>query len=96
LGLEPLGGVSALVDASLVCAQPGQDGALRFQLLGATREFAAEQLAASGEEETVRRQHAAYYVALAEQAATALGGAEQNAWFQRLQREHDNLRLALG
>jgi predicted ATPase/DNA-binding CsgD family transcriptional regulator/DNA-binding XRE family transcriptional regulator len=96
LGLDPLGGVSALVDASLVCAGPGEDGAPRFQLLGATREFAAEQLAASGELDTVRRQHAAYYVALAEGAASALGGAQQETWFHRLQQEHDNLRLALG
>src|SRR5262249_13159615 len=53
LGLEPLGGVSALVDASLVCAGRGEDGAPRFHLLEATREFAAEQLQASGEHATV-------------------------------------------
>jgi predicted ATPase/DNA-binding NarL/FixJ family response regulator/transcriptional regulator with XRE-family HTH domain len=95
-GLDPLGAVSALVDASLVSAGPGEDGAPRFQLLGPTREFAAEQLAASGEQDTVRRRHAAYYRALAEQAAAALGGAEQETWLRRLQQEHDNLRLALG
>jgi len=96
LGLEPLRGASALVDASLVCAGPGEDDAPRFHLLGATREFAAEQLEASGEQETIRRQHAAYYLALAERAAPTLGDAEQETWFHRLQQEHDNLRLTLG
>jgi non-specific serine/threonine protein kinase len=88
--------VSALVDASLVSAAPGEDGAPRFHLLGAAREFAWERLAARGEQETVRCQHAAYYCTLAERAALALGGPEQEAWFHRLQREHENLRLALG
>src|SRR5262249_11345778 len=95
LGLEPLGGVSALADASLVWASQRADGALRFHLLEALREFAAEQLEASGEREAIRRQHAAYYLALAERAAPALKGPEQDVWFRRLQQEHDNLRSAL-
>src|SRR5262249_24263817 len=78
------------------CAGHGEDGVPRFHLLEATREFAAEQLGTSGEQETVQRRHAAYYLALAERAAPALGGPEQDRCFARLQREHDNLRRALG
>ena len=50
------------------------DGGQRFTLLETVREFAAEQLEASGERETPERQHAAYYLALAERAAPALEG----------------------
>jgi predicted ATPase/DNA-binding NarL/FixJ family response regulator/DNA-binding XRE family transcriptional regulator len=95
LGLDTLGGLSALVDASLVWTSPSGDGAPRFHLLETLREFAREQLEASGEREAIRRQHAAYYLTLAERAAPALEGPEPQTWFRRLQQEHDNLRTAL-
>jgi len=59
------------------------------------REYGLERLTASVELEASRRAHAAYYLALAEQAEPELGGPQQVLWFDRLEREHDNLRVAM-
>ena len=59
------------------------------------RQFAAEQLDAD-ERAAIRRRHASYYLALAEEMATASAGPEHAAALARLSREHDNLRAALG
>ncbi|HEX6655801.1 MAG TPA: LuxR C-terminal-related transcriptional regulator [Candidatus Limnocylindria bacterium] len=96
LGLDPVEGLSRLSDASLVQVRQREDEGLRFSLLETVRELAWEQLEASGEQAALERQHAAYYLALAERAAPALEGAAQRAWFRRLEREHANLRGALG
>jgi predicted ATPase/DNA-binding CsgD family transcriptional regulator/DNA-binding XRE family transcriptional regulator len=45
--------------------------------------------------EAVRGRHAAYFLALAETAEPRLSGPEQAVWLDRLEREHDNLRVAL-
>src|SRR5690606_35647348 len=49
----------------------------------------------SGEAEAVRNRHLTYFHALVRRAAPELTRAEQVVWLHRLQREHDNLRLAL-
>jgi predicted ATPase len=92
---EVLTGLAALVEASLVVAAAGGDGEPRYRLLETIREYALEHLEASGEVETTRRRHAAHFLALAEEAGLRLGGAEQRAWLDRLDRELANLRAAL-
>ena len=64
-------------------------------MLETVREFGLERLAASGEIEDVRRAHAEYYARLAARAEPELTGADQLAWFGRLETEHANLRAAL-
>jgi tetratricopeptide (TPR) repeat protein len=64
-------------------------------MLETIREYGLEELASSSEEEVTRAAHAAYYLALAEQVEPKLSGPEQVIWFERLEREHDNLRAAL-
>jgi DNA-binding CsgD family transcriptional regulator/tetratricopeptide (TPR) repeat protein len=60
------------------------------------REFALEQLAASEEEDAIRDQHAAWLLALAEEAEGVLGGgAEQSRWLDQFEAELPNLRNAL-
>ena len=67
----------------------------RFWLLETVHEFALERLAASGEEATIRRSHARFYLALAEAGGRGLGGPHQAEWLTRLETEHPNVRSAL-
>src|SRR5205823_12428341 len=80
----------------LVQQEEQADGELRFGMLETIREYACERLEASGEAEALRQAHALYYLALAEEVAPRLVGLEQYAWAARLEREHPNLRAALG
>jgi non-specific serine/threonine protein kinase len=95
LDLDMLDGLSTLVDQSLA-QQREEGGEPRFGMLHVIREYALERLEASGEAEAVRGAHAADMVALAERAEPELRGPEAAAWLDRLEREHDNLRAALG
>jgi predicted ATPase/PAS domain-containing protein len=67
----------------------------RFGLLEPIGEYSAECLRNGGQMEIIREQHARYYVSLAEAAARRLIGPEQGRWFDRLEREHANIRAAL-
>jgi predicted ATPase/DNA-binding CsgD family transcriptional regulator len=90
-----LDGVASLMDKSLLRQMEQEGEEPRLLMLATIREYGLEALAASGEIESTRRAHAAYYLALAEQAELELGGPQQGAWLDRLEREHDNLRAAL-
>ncbi len=96
LGASPAGlpVLEALTDASLVQAYSAADET-RFTLLETIRELAREQLAARGEAAGAEARHAAYFAGLAERARLELDGPDQLAWFDRLEREHPNLRAAL-
>ncbi len=74
---------------------PADRPAPRYRLLETVREYALEQLAATGEMEAARERHAAYFLTLAEQAAPHLHGPDPGPWLARLETEHDNLRAAL-
>jgi predicted ATPase/DNA-binding SARP family transcriptional activator/DNA-binding CsgD family transcriptional regulator len=90
--LEPL---LSLVDRSLVVAEAANDSRMRYRMLEPIRQYGLERLERSGEVEVVRRRHAEFFVALAEEAEPWLRGPEQAAWFERLDAENDNLRAAL-
>jgi len=91
---EAMEALDALVDASLVSRDPtGEDP--RYRMLETVREFAAEQLAATGELARTRRHHAAFFLAMAEHAAARMHGPEEPTWLGRLDRDHDNLRAVL-
>jgi predicted ATPase len=64
-------------------------------MLETIHEDAREKLQESGETEELRRQHAEYFLALAEEADPAVEGAQQVVGVERLEEEHDNMRAAL-
>jgi DNA-binding CsgD family transcriptional regulator len=76
--------LATLIDHGLV-QRPAEPGpASRPRLLETIREFALEELAASGEQDNVRAAHAAFYVGLARSGDS-----------ERLEPEQANLRAAL-
>ena len=84
-----------LVDKSLVVAGPSGAGGARYRLLEPIRQYARERLEESGDADAFRRRHAEFFLALAEEAAPELTGAQQQDWAERLEEEHDNMRAAL-
>jgi predicted ATPase/transcriptional regulator with XRE-family HTH domain len=96
LGMEVLEGVRALVDNSLLQREQGSDGRSRFTMLETIREYAVERLEACRESETLRQQHAVYYLALAETAEPELRSFRQLIWMNRLEVERGNLQAVLG
>jgi predicted ATPase/class 3 adenylate cyclase len=95
LGLDPLDGLSALVDKSLVRSIDPDDAIPRFAMLETIRQFGQEALLTDGELDRTRRRHGEYFLNLAQQAEAGLTGTEQAAWLEQCERELDNLRAAL-
>jgi predicted ATPase/transcriptional regulator with XRE-family HTH domain len=90
-----LDGLAALVDNSLLQHTAGADGEPRFVMLETIREFALEQLDAHAEIAQAHRQHALFYLRLAEAADEQASCSSPLAAIGRLREEHDNLRAAL-
>jgi predicted ATPase len=84
----------ALARHSLVQLDSSSDGP-RCRMLETVRAFVAELLAARADAAEVRRRHAGYYRALAEQAEPHLRGVGQGEWLDRLQAETSNLATAV-
>lgn len=88
-------GVASLLDKSLLRRDESGDDEPRFTMLETIREFAAEQLTASGEEATLRQRHATHYLTLAEEGDPQIRSVEAVGWLGRMERDHANLRAAL-
>jgi non-specific serine/threonine protein kinase len=94
--LDVLNRLLRLVDKSLVLADEGTDGVVRYRLLETLRQFARDRLSSSQDDVSdIQRRHASHYVSLAEEAEPNLVGASQGEWLDRLEAEHDDLRAAL-
>jgi predicted ATPase/class 3 adenylate cyclase len=87
--------LAGLVDRSLALVEEVSGGAIRYRLLETVRLYGRERLRASREEERTRTRHRDWFLVLAEQAEGHLQGPEAPAWLDRLETEHDNLRVAL-
>src|SRR3712207_5734721 len=96
LPVDVLDGLGSLVDKNLLKQEEGVGREPRFVMLETIHEYAREKLQESEEGEDIRRLHAEYFLALAEEADPGLEeGAQQAVWVERLEEEHDNIRAAL-
>ncbi len=91
---EVLDLLARIADKSLIIVEEREDGT-RYRQLETVRQYFRERLLASGEAPVVRGRHRDWFLDLAERAQPEFRGAEQAAWFNRLEAEHDNLRTAL-
>jgi tetratricopeptide (TPR) repeat protein len=83
--------LQSLVEKSLVRRIGG-----RYSMLETIREYAAECLEDAGEAAAYGLRHAEYFVSFAEEIEPHLRWSGRPAeWLERLQAEHDNLRVAL-
>src|SRR5213078_646145 len=83
--------VANLVDKSLVAREAGGE---RYHLLETVREYALEQLAASGGASAARERQLRYYLDFAARARAGMIGPEQAAWLHRLDAELENIIAA--
>lgn len=84
--------LSRLVDRSLVTIDRSATTS-RFSMLETVKEFAARELAASGDQAETILRHAEWCLGLAESAAFL--GPDQASWEVDLSAEYENLRIAL-
>lgn len=90
-----------LVDKSLVVMRYSDNQSAtgrehtRYDLLEPTRQYARQKLTESGEATQIGAQHIAYFLRLVEEAIPDFTTPVQGETYDRLEREHDNLRAAL-
>jgi len=94
LGQDVVDGLLSLANQSLLRAieDPAEP---RFEMLDTIRAFAAEMLAARGQQAELERRHGTWALAFATKAAAELNGDEQRLWLERFEHAHDNLRTAM-
>ena len=95
LALDPLDGVVELADKSLLRLSDGEASEPRAAMLATIREYALERLAERGEADELWGAFVAHWLAFAEQHNAQTFGDGADAAFERLEREHDNLRAAI-
>ncbi len=83
--------LGSLLDKSLLRRRDAKLGP-RYWMLETIREYAAEQLEASGEADDIRRRHAASFLDLASEGTFVVMDA---AWLDRMDADVDNVRGAL-
>ena len=87
----------SLVDKSLIQVEEGTNGGEpRYRLLETFRQYGQEKLTEHDEFEDARNRHRDYFLAFVEEVAVRLNERPDGVILDRLERDHDNLRTALG
>jgi non-specific serine/threonine protein kinase len=88
-----LDALSRLVDKSLLLVE--QQDQTRYRFLESIRQYARDKLNETRESNLIQDRHLNYYLRVAEEAEPYLFRAGQQDWKNRLELDHDNLRVAL-
>ena len=86
--------LTRLADKSLVVAG-NAFGEHRYKLLETVRQYSKEMLEANGETTLVADEHLRFFTQYAETSEDKLQGPDQAEWLDRLEEDHDNLRVAI-
>lgn len=86
--------LASLADKSLVLVEE-RTTSTRYRFLETVHQYAVERLRERGDEANGFQRHLAYFLELARAAEPQLTGKDQQAWLDRLESEHDNVRAAL-
>jgi len=95
ISIDLLDGLQSLVEQSLLRVHDGPEGERRFFLLETIREYGGERLTESDEQPSLQHRHACVFLEMIEVPREARSGAAEQAWAAHVDREHDNLRMAL-
>ena len=93
--------VSSLAERSLIALTREFQGRVRYRLPGVVRAFAAERLAAAGEEEAVRLRHRDHMLRITEEMGASSVAGRLMPWAERFAQwllasvEYDDIRAAL-
>ena len=87
--------LAALISKSLVVAQTLQRSEARYSLLETIRQYAQENLIASGEWPAIQDRLLRCFLRLTQEAVPKLGGPDQQLWLDWLEGEYENIRAAL-
>lgn len=90
---EVLDTIGRLVERSMVVVEPG--ATTRYRMFETLRQYAAEQLEATGEAEFLAARHATYFRDFTLEAEPALRGHGQRETLRRLREEQPNIRAAI-
>jgi predicted ATPase/DNA-binding CsgD family transcriptional regulator len=84
--------ITSLVNKSLLRRDQSKTAEPRFGMLETVREYAWEQLTATGEAEQTQDRHLEYYVGLAERAKGLFNSRQAQEWFATIEQEYENFR----
>jgi non-specific serine/threonine protein kinase len=93
--LDPLDGVTMLLETSLLQREEGSGDEIRFRMLETIRSFGAEQLIETGEDDATREQFARLVIVFAERLTAGVQGPETQRWLEAADRDIDHVRVVL-
>jgi predicted ATPase len=95
LDIDVFSGLEKFIDYNLINLPVEFEGEPRFTMLETIRMYCDYRLSESGESSKIRANYVQYFLNFAEKAELELRGLQQVAWINKVEAEHENLRVAL-
>lgn len=93
--IDPLDGITMLLETSLLQREDGSDDEIRFRMLETIRSFGGEQLVETGEDDEVRERFAQQVIGLGERINAGVQKADATHWLAIADRDIDHVRVVL-